>query len=134
MRKRRPVGILLFAAFFGLGALINAMAAFSLATSASALAPMWRLNPRAEQTFADMGHWSLVLLVAVSLACSTAAIGCWRGTRWGYWTACVLLIGNLVGDVLNVTIGTEPRAAVGVPIVLLMLWALSSKHIRAQFR
>ncbi len=44
-----------------------------------------------------------------------------------------LLIVNGTGDLINAALGIEPRAAVGVPIVGLLLWYLSSRKVRAFF-
>jgi len=43
------------------------------------------------------------------------------------------LLVNLTGDVVNAALGIEPRAVVGVPIVALILWYLSSRQVRAFF-
>ncbi len=40
---------------------------------------------------------------------------------------------HLVGDILNVVSGTEPRAIIGVPIVAALLVYLSRPHVRRAF-
>ena len=40
---------------------------------------------------------------------------------------------HLVGDILNVVLGIEPRAIVGIPIVLALLVYLGRPHVRAAF-
>lgn len=57
----------------------------------------------------------------VFITCLLTTIGLWRGLRWGYWLAVVVLVINLVGDLLNVLVGIDRRAIVGIPIVLLLL-------------
>ena len=69
----------------------------------------------------------------MSAACGTAAFGLWRGRLWGYRVATGLLIVNLVGDIANVALGTEPRAIVGIPIVALLLFYLSRPGVRTYF-
>ena len=59
----------------------------------------------------------MVLMIAVCIACIFTAVGLWRGRRWGYWLAVVILVINLGGNVVNVITGTEPRAVIGIPIV-----------------
>ena len=76
---------------------------------------MWRLNPRAREGFTSIGVWAIVLMCAVTAACASSAVGLWRGARWGYSLAIILLVINLLGDVANVALGTEPRAVVGIP-------------------
>jgi hypothetical protein len=77
---------------------------------------MWRLNPRAHENLSRLGLWAVALLSSVSLFCAAAAIGLWQESRWGYRIAIGLMVVNLIGDVTNVVLGTEPRAIVGVPI------------------
>jgi hypothetical protein len=40
---------------------------------------------------------------------------------------------ELTGDFVNVALGIEPRAWVGVPIVALLIWYLSSRRVRSFF-
>jgi uncharacterized membrane protein (DUF2068 family) len=94
---------------------------------------MWRLNPRAREGFAGMGAWALVLMSALSGACAATALGLWRGARWGYWLAVALLAVNLSGDIINVILGTEPRAVVGIPIVIAVFTFLMSRRVRRFF-
>ena len=44
-----------------------------------------------------------------------------------------MLTFNLLGDVANIVTGTEPRAAVGIPIVLAILSYLVSRRTRRFF-
>jgi hypothetical protein len=132
--EARPVGVTALSSFFWAGAIISFIAAVSLLFPGSLLEPMWRLNPRARQGFAGIGGWAILLMGVVSVACAIAAAGLWRGARWGYWFALVLLVINLIGDTTNVLLGTEPRAAVGIPIVLAILVFLLSRRVRKFFR
>ena len=94
---------------------------------------MWRLNPRAREAFSQMGFWAPLLLGAVCLACAASAYGFFTGKRWGYRLGFIGLVVNLTGDIVNTVLGTEPRAVIGVPIVALILWYLSSRKVRAFF-
>jgi len=129
----RPGGVTGFCVFFSAGALISFLSFASLLFPGSFLEPMWRLNPRAREAFAVMGSLSLVLMGAVCLACSLAAIGLWRGRIWGYRLAFSVLAINLVGDIGNVLLGTERRAAIGVPIALAMLFYMRSRRFREYY-
>ena len=80
-----------------------------------------------------MGVWAVVLMCAVCIACASAAIGLWRGEIWGYWIAIALLSINLLGDIVNVVTGIEPRAAIGIPIVLAILAFLMTRRVRRFF-
>jgi hypothetical protein len=129
----RPRGITALSIFFAAGFLIALTSTISLLFPESFLEPMWRLNPRARTAFSGMGIWAPVLLGVVSVACAAASIGLWRGRRWGYRVATGLLIVNLIGDVTNVMLGTEPRAIVGIPIVAALLFYLSRPGVRVFF-
>ena len=129
----RPRGITALSIFFLAGAAISLTASLSLLRRNSFLESMWRLNPRAQENLSSLGLWAVLLLAVVSLFCATAAIGLWRGSRWGHWLALGLITINLIGGVINVLLGTEPRAIVGVPIAATMLAYLMSKRVQDYF-
>ncbi len=131
--KTRPIFITALSIFFSFGGVVSFLSFISLLFPGSPLEPMWRLNPRAHEGFTDLGLWAIVLMFVVCAACVLAAVGLWRGTRWGYWLAVVLLAVNLLGDIANVVLGIEPKAAVGIPIVVVVLAFLMSKGARHFF-
>jgi uncharacterized membrane protein (DUF2068 family) len=131
--QSRPWGITALSIFFLAGAVISLAATISLLAPDSFLKPTWRLNPRAQQNLSTLGLWAIPLLGAVSFLCAAAAIGLWRTSRWGYWLGITLIVVNLIGDVTNVLLGTEPRAIVGIPIAGLILTYLLSKRVRLLF-
>ena len=89
---------------------------------------MWHLNPGAQENFSSLGLSAVLLLTIVSLFCATAAIGLRRGSRWGHWLSIGLIATNLIGDITNVLLGTEPRAIVGIPIAgAILLYLLVKK-------
>ena len=95
---------------------------------------MWILNPRARTSFNLIGGLGPLLLAVVGAACGAAAFGLWNQRRWGYRLAVSLLVVNLVGDTVNTALGIEPRAAVGIPIVLVLLAYLAQAHVRRCFQ
>ncbi len=109
------------------------LAAISLAYPDSPLEPMWRLNPRGHQGLAGMHGWAVLLLGFVSCACGVTGIGLWRMRRWGYVLTVVGFSLHLVGDILNVVLGIEPRAIIGIPIVAALLVYLSRPHVKNAF-
>lgn len=130
---KRPIGVAILIVFFAAGAVISMTAATSLFFPGSFLEPMWRINPRGREAFATMGPAALLLLPCVSVACALASIGLRRGRRWGYFLAAGILSVNLLGDLLNFAFGTEPRAIIGVPIVILIFIYLSRPKIKNLF-
>jgi hypothetical protein len=132
--KSRPFGITALAVLFVFGTAASFIAAVSLSFPGSFLEPIWQLNPQARTGFDRIGSWAMVLMVSVCIACMLAAVSVWRGLSWGYWLAVGMLVLNLIGDVINVITGTEPRAIVGIPVVFLVLTYLMRRRTRNYFR
>lgn len=130
----RPFGITALSIFFLLGAATSFTVFVSLLFPGSFLEPIWQLNPRAHEAFARVGAWAIILMGVVCLSCAMAARGLWRGARWGYRVSLVLLVFNMLGDILNVILETEPGAIVGIPIVIFILTYLMSRRVRRFFR
>jgi hypothetical protein len=130
----RPARITALSIFFAAGAFISFTSAISLIFPDSFLQPMWKLNPRALEVFQSMGFWASVLMSVVSIFCSLAAYGLWNGKIWGYCIAIGMLIINLISDIYNFGSGIEPRAFIGIPIVILILFFIMKPEIRAYFQ
>ena len=126
---RRPRLITALSIFFMVGAVISLTASISLLRPNSFLQSMWRLNPRAHENLSSLGLWAVALLSSVSLLCAGAAIGLWQESRWGYRIAIGLMMVQLIGNLTNVVLGTEPRAIVGVPIAAGILIYLIHKRL-----
>jgi uncharacterized membrane protein (DUF2068 family) len=130
---KRPVRITALSLFFAAGAIISGSAALSLLLSRTFLIQMWRLNPRAQIGLAASGGWGILLLALVCIGCALAAVGLWRTKIWGYRIAIAMLLINLTGDIYNTVSGNEPRAIIGIPIVLLILAFVTPRKIRQHF-
>ncbi|MEP6820275.1 MAG: hypothetical protein ABJA18_12130 [bacterium] len=133
-KKTRPLGVTALSIFFVIATAITLIASISLLFPGSFLEPLWRLNPRGRAGLGAIGVWAIILFVFIGSACALAAIGLWRGARLGYAMAIVVLSINLLGDVVNVVSGTEPRAAIGIPIVILILAYLVTQSVRDFFQ
>ena len=118
--SRRPFVVSLLIILFVIGTIASLISVISLSSPGSFLEVVWRINPGAREGFGRLGSWSVVLMLSVCLACLLAAIGLWRDLRWGYWLAIAMLCINLIGSIISVVAGTEPRALVGIPIVLIL--------------
>ena len=129
----RPAGITALSLFFLFGACASFLSFVSLLWPGSFLEPMWRLNPHARAGFAKMGMWAVVLMLVVCVACAAAAVGLWRGARWGHRLAFAMLALNMLGDIVDVALGIEPRAVIGNPIALALLGYLLSRGVRRFF-
>jgi hypothetical protein len=132
-QMKRPLGIAALSVLSLFGAVMAGVSAISLAFPGSPLEPMWQLNPHGHQGLTRMHGWAVLLLAVVSAACGTTGIGLWGLRRWGHAFAVAGLSIHLVGDIFNVLSGTEPRAVIGIPIVVGLLVYLSRPHVRGAF-
>ena len=121
-----------FAAFFAFGAVMCAVTLALLAFPGSALDSLWRLNPEAQRALQSLGSWSFLLMSTVGTACVLAAIGLWRGSIWGTWLAVAILVANVIGDVINVSLRQDYRALIGLPIAAAMIFFLMQSGDRAK--
>ena len=124
----RSGGITALSVFFLFGAAMSSLTVFMLLFRGGALEPLWMLNPRARDGFAAMGFWALPLMAVVCVACGTAALGLWRCTRWGFWTAAMILSVNLAGDTINAIFGRDWHTLIGLPVGGSMLVYLIAKR------
>ena len=129
----RPAGITALSFFFLFGVAAGFVALVSLCFPDSFLRHAWRLNPRGHDAFTGMGAWAFLLLGPVCAACLAAAVGLRRGARWGHRLAVTLLAVNLAGDLINVLLGVEPRAAFGLPVAAFILAYLLTERVRSFF-
>lgn len=134
MTKARPFGVVALVTLFAIGTCASFLSAVSLTFPGSFLEPIWRLNPNARTGFSSIGAWAIVLMIGVCIACTFTAVGLWRGRRWGYWLAVVMLFVNLGGSIVNVITGREARAIIGLPIVGAILVYLLRKRTRLHFK
>lgn len=123
--KRVPLGLRLLAIFFGFGAFMSALTIVLLLFPGTALDVVWRLNPQAQRSFQSLGTLSILLMAVVGSSCGAAAIGLFRGARWGRVLGFVILLVNLVGDTANAVLRHDYRALIGIPIagvMIIYLW------------
>jgi hypothetical protein len=90
----------------------------------------WRLNPEAQRSFQSLGTLSILLMAVVGISCGGAAIGLFRGARWGRLLALVILWVNLTGDAANAILRHDYRALIGIPIGGVMIVYLWRKTFR----
>jgi hypothetical protein len=132
-RRGRPPGVTALIFLFAFGVLASGLALVTLAAPGGPLDAIWRVNPRGHEAFLQMGAPAFVLLAAVCIACAATAFGLFARKKWGYRAAAAMLLVNLAGSLVNVLTGSEPHAIVGVPVVGLMLWYLSTPRVRMYF-
>jgi hypothetical protein len=129
----RPGGVSALSAFFTFGTLMSLISGLALSFPGSFLEPIWRLNPRARDGLSRLGPWGIVLMFSVSVGCALSASGLWRGAAWEHGLATAVLVVNLLGDAISALSGTEPRAAIGIPIGAALVAYLWSARVREFF-
>lgn len=130
----RPLVVPFLILLFAFGTVASLFAVITLMFPGRFLDVAWQVNPHAREGFIRIGGWSVLLMSAVFVACLLTAIGLWRRLKWGYWMALVMLIVNLIGVAINVIAGTDRRAIVGIPVVLILLLLLMRRNTREYLR
>jgi uncharacterized membrane protein (DUF2068 family) len=120
--------------FFGFGAMVSGLTVLMLLAPGPWAAPIWRLKPSAQADFRALGVVAPALMLLVSVACAGAAIGLWRGRRWGYWLAIGVLGTNLIGDLANAVLRHDWLTLIGVPIGGALLIYMSRSQVRSRFQ
>ncbi len=128
--RRPPAGIAALSVFFAFGAAMSGLTAILLVFPGSPLDAIWNLNPVARDELARIGVWAVALMLLVCIACACAAIGLWKGAVWGRRLAIGILVANLVGDVTNAIVRSDPRTLIGIPIAGAMIAYLLSRRAR----
>ena len=129
IKRRVPLGIRLLVAFFLFGALMCLLTILLLLFPGSALEPMWKLNPQAQEAFRSLGYWSILLMLVVGTACASTAIGLAKSARWGWRLAIAVLAVNLIGDTINAFVRHDFRTLIGLPIGGALILYLTSKRV-----
>jgi hypothetical protein len=129
----RLSGVFALGVFFAFGAVMSLTAAISLLLPGSPLEPIWRLNPAARQGLGILGPWAILLMVVVSIACASAALGLWVRATWGRHLALGVLTVTLVGDLLGALLRHDLRTLIGLPIGGALLAYLLSARVRHYF-
>jgi hypothetical protein len=109
------------ASFFAFGVSMCVLTIALLLFPGTALDELWRLNPDAHAAFQSIGTRSIAILLPVGMACFLAAIGLWRGARWGTQVAIIVLIVNMIGDLSNALLNFDYRTLIGLPIAAAMI-------------
>jgi hypothetical protein len=71
-------------------------------------------------------------MAVVGTSCGAAAIGLFRGARWGRVLGLVILFANLVGDAANAILRHDYRALIGIPIggvMIVYLWSTTCHKV-----
>jgi hypothetical protein len=125
----RPAFVSVIVVFLALAAILSLAVGGALLAPHSPLSMVWRMNPRAQLDFAALGTLGVTLLIILAALTSLVAVGLWVGTRWGWWLTVTGLVLNAVGDLVR-ALTFEPRAAIGIPVVVAVLLILTRTNVR----
>lgn len=132
-RRSKPVGVVALTGFFAFGVAMSSLACAALLFPQSVLSRVWNLNPEAKSAFAAIGPWAIVLMATAATGCALAAVGLWRGARWGRIAAMAMLTVNLAGDLTNAVFRGDLRTLIGLPIGGALIAYLQSARVRRYF-
>jgi hypothetical protein len=71
-------------------------------------------------------------MAAVGGTCGAAAIGLFRGARWGRLLGLLILSANLVGDAANAILRHDYRPLIGRPVggaMIVYLWSTTCRKV-----
>jgi hypothetical protein len=126
MSQGSSTGMKVLVAFFAFGATACAVTVAALLKPGGELDVLWRLNPKAQLVFQQIGTpLSVLLMLMVGTACAWAAVGLARQKKWGRRLAIGILAVNLVGDSVSAIVRHDPRTLIGLPIggaMMAYLW------------
>lgn len=131
--QRLPAGLVALTIFFVFGAVMSGVTAMLLLLPGTALDAIWRLNPVAHDQLAQVGPWAIVLMLCVCAACAFAAIGLAKCAAWGHRLAVGILVVNLIGDVVNAVVNSDPRTLIGIPVGGALIAYLMMSRVRRLF-
>ncbi|MDQ6861994.1 MAG: hypothetical protein M3032_12675 [Verrucomicrobiota bacterium] len=119
--RKWPLGVSLLVAFFVFGAAMCALTIFLLCVPGTAADVVWRLKPEARTDFAQLGGWSVLVMLLAGGGCTAAAIGLARGAEWGRRAAIAVLVVNLLGDLATALARHDWRTLIGLPIAAALI-------------
>jgi hypothetical protein len=131
--QRLPAGLVALTVFFVFGAVMSGLTAVLLLLPGTALDAIWDLNPVAHDQLPQAGAWAIVLMWGVCAACTCAAIGLAKRAVWGHRLAVGILVVNLIGDVVNAVVRSDPRTLIGIPIGGALIAYLMMGRVRRLF-
>jgi hypothetical protein len=132
-RIRQPMTPMVVGVFFAVATGITLVTATSLLLPGSILDTMWRIKPEEHEQLlraavpASMGFFALAVIMAI------ASVGVFRRRHWGWWLAIAIFVTNGIGDAIRITLGAPAEGAVGVSVVVLILFWLIRRSVRELF-
>lgn len=131
--SRPPRGMAAIGVFLLCAAVIAALAGITLAFSGTALDRIWVLNPRAHAQLAPFGKAIGYAFFLLTVTLAIAGIGWFQRRLWGWWLAVSVIATQILGDLVNVSLGRIREGVIGVAIASALLFYLLRTDVRAAF-
>jgi hypothetical protein len=109
------------------------MTGISLLFPGSVLDAMWRIKPAEHQQLLTAGAAAAFGFLALSAAMAATSVGAFLRRRWGWRFALIIFSINGLGDAARIVLGAPIEGAIGVGIVVTVLFWLTRPHVRAMF-
>lgn len=109
------------------------LAATLLLAPGTFLDKLWVLNPVAQRQLTAVGTRAGLLFGILSLILAVAAFGWFKGRRWGWRLAVIILAVHLAGDLGNVLLGRFLEGSLGLLVAGTLLIYLLRPATKAQF-
>ena len=128
-----PLGMRAVGIFLLFGALMASLAGTTLVWRGTVFARIWTLNPRAYKELLPFAKVPGILFLLLSIALLIAAWGWFKRHLWG-WRLSVVLIGTQVlGNLVNMSMGNFIEGAIGITIAGALLFYLTRAKVRSFF-
>jgi hypothetical protein len=127
-RGFKAVGILLF-----FGTTMAALAGTTLVWRGTVLDRIWALNPLAYKQLAPLGRTIGIPFLLLSGALAAAGAGWLRRRFWGWLLTVTIIATQVLGNLVNATLGDVLRGGIGFTIASGLLFYLLRPNVRAVF-
>jgi hypothetical protein len=128
-----PAGVRAIAVLMAIGTVIAVAAAVTLLVPGTPLDFIWNLKAAAYREMLPFRWLAGAGFLLLAVATLSAALGLWRGRRWGWAVAVAILALNGLSDIGRAVSGDVAGGIAGVLIAGALVAYLVRRSIRARF-
>ena len=130
---KAPLGLTAMGIFLIFGALVATLAGTTLVWRGTVLDRMWALNPRAYEELTPLGRVVGIAFILFGMILAVAAMGWFKRCLWGWRLAVAIIATQVLGDLVNVSIGRIVEGGIGATIAGALLFYLTRDPVRCAF-